>query len=293
MIKSMTGYGIGEYSDESYKVKVEIKSVNNRYNDITVRMPRHLSYLEENIKKIIKDKVKRGKVDVYINLDYINESEVEVHIDIPLAKAYKESLENLVTELNLDDKLRLNNILGLSEVVKTKRKTIDEDQIWTILKEALSIAVINIVDMRAKEGLELKKDLLSKVDIVESNLIKIKERAPLVVLEYKYKLKERLNTILDENIQLDEERLSNEVVFFADKSSVDEELVRLYSHIGQFKSILEEEDLVGRKLDFLIQEFNREVNTIGSKANDITITKYVVELKAELEKIREQIQNIE
>jgi len=293
MIRSMTGYGIGEYSNNDYNVKVEIKSVNNRYNDITIRMPRHLSYLEERIKKVIKDEISRGKVDVYINIDYINQSEVEVHVDKALAKAYKQSLENLVIDLNLNEKPRLHNILGLTDVVKIERKTIDEDQIWNILKEALNISLLSIVDMREKEGLELKKDLLLKIEIVESYTKKIEDRAPKVVLEYKDKLRDRLKTLLDESIQLDEDRLTNEIVFFADKSSIDEELVRLNSHIKQFISILEEDDTIGRKLDFLIQEFNREINTIGSKANDISITKYVLELKAELEKIREQIQNIE
>lgn len=293
MIKSMTGYGMGEFSNEHYKFKVEIKSVNHRYSDITVKLPRHINYLEESIKRNIRDKISRGKVDVYINLEYINESAVDVKIDVPLAKSYKEALSNLLVELNMDDNIRLHNILGIPDVVRTERKELDKDLVWEILSKALFSALDNIMIMKEMEGKALKTDILSKIDNIEGFVNKIGERAPSVVLDYKLKLKERIKTLLEDNVVLDEDRFSNEVAFFADKSSIDEEIVRIYSHIKQFRSILEEDDSVGRKLDFLIQEFNRETNTIGSKANDITISKYVVELKAELEKIREQIQNIE
>lgn len=293
LIKSMTGYGMGEFSNEHYKFKVEIKSVNHRYSDITVKLPRHINYLEEIIKRNVKEKISRGKVDVYINLEYINESAVDVKIDVPLAKSYKEALTNLLVELNMDDSIRLHNILGIPDVVRTERKEIDQDMIWEILSKALFSALDNIMIMKEAEGRALKTDILNKVDNIEGFVNKIEERAPFVVLDYKLKLKERIKNLLEDNIVLDEDRFSNEVAFFADKSSIDEEIVRIYSHIKQFRSIMEEDDSVGRKLDFLIQEFNRETNTIGSKANDITISKYVVELKAELEKIREQIQNIE
>lgn len=289
----MTGYGRGEAFNDSYKFKVEIKAVNHRYNDILIKMPRHISYMEESIKKIIKEKISRGKVDVYINLEYINESAIEVKVDIPLAKSYKSALEELTNELNIDDAIRLNNILSISEVVRTERKELDEDLIWSILKESLDIALDNILQMRVTEGLELKNDILIKLDYIESCVNSIQERAPFVVLEYKDKLRERIKNLMDDNVTLDEERLNSEIVFFADRSSIDEELVRLGSHIKQFRSILNEHDSVGRKLDFLIQEMNREINTIGSKANDLKITNYVVSLKAEIEKIREQIQNIE
>ncbi len=293
LIKSMTGYGKGESSNDLYKFKVEIKAVNHRYNDIIIKMPRHISYLEETIKKIIKDKISRGKVDVYINLEYINESAVDVKVDIPLAKSYMKSLLDLTRELELDDNIRLNNILSISEVIRTERKELDEDLIWGVLKIALNDALDNILNMRLAEGLELKNDILVKLSNIEYLVNQIEQRSPYVVQDYKERLRERISSLLDDNIVLDEERLTNEVVFFADKSSIDEELVRLASHIKQFRSILDEDESIGRKLDFLIQEFNREINTIGSKANDITITKFVVDLKAELEKIREQIQNIE
>jgi uncharacterized protein (TIGR00255 family) len=289
----MTGYGKGESSNDSYRFKVEIKAVNHRYSDISIKIPRHISYLEEKIKKTIKDIISRGKVDVYINLEYINESAIDVKVDIPLAKAYKEALDNLTKELNIDDDIKLGNILNMSEVIKTEKKDLDEDIIWNTLKEALDIALDNIIEMRIAEGTELKNDILLKLDKIESDVKFIEERAPEVVLEYKEKLRERIKNLLDDNISLDEERLCNEIVFFADKSSIDEEIVRLYSHIKQFRAILNEDVSVGRKLDFLIQELNREINTIGSKANDIIIAKYVVNIKSEIEKIREQIQNVE
>ncbi|MDD2446575.1 MAG: YicC family protein [Tissierellia bacterium] len=293
MIKSMTGYGKGEASNDLYKLKVEIKAVNHRYSDISIKIPRQISYLEDKIKKDIKKEINRGKIDVYINLEYISESDIEVKVDIPLAKAYKISLERLKNELNLVDEIRLNNILSMPEIVRTDKRDLDEDLIWNVLSEALNAALTNILNMRITEGNELKNDILEKLHNIEVSVQAIEERAPTVVLEYKEKLKERIIGILEDNIQLDEEKLLNEVAFFADKSSIDEELVRLDSHIKQFKSILNENEPIGRKLDFLIQELNREINTIGSKANDIVIPKYVVNVKSEIEKIREQIQNIE
>lgn len=293
MIRSMTGYGRGEAQNELFKFKIELKAVNHRYNDIFVKMPRHISYLEEKIKKIIKEKIHRGKVDVYINLEYINESSIDVKVDIPLAKSYKLALEELVNELDLEDNIRLNNILGMPEVVSTERKELDEDQIWICLSNGLEIALENIIGMREQEGRELKSDIIDKLLYIEETADKIKERSPQVVLEYRDKLKERIKVLLEDNAVLDEERLSSEVAFFADRCSIDEEIVRLGSHIMQFRSILEENEPIGRKLDFLTQELNREINTIGSKANDITITGHVVNIKAEIEKIREQIQNIE
>lgn len=289
----MTGYGKGEAASELYKFKVEIKAVNHRYSDISIKIPRHISYLEEKIKKIIKDKISRGKIDVYINLEYISESAIEVKVDIPLAKAYKEALDSLTEELNFNDEVRLNNILSISEIVRTDKKELDEDLTWNTLKEALDIALENILNMRIAEGTELKNDIMKKLDNIEREVNLIAERAPSVVLEYKERLRDRIKNLLDDNVSLDEERLCNEIAFFADKSSIDEEIVRLYSHIKQFRAILNEKNSVGRKLDFLIQELNREINTIGSKANDIVIANYVVNLKSELEKIREQIQNIE
>ncbi|MGJ0847734.1 TIGR00255 family protein [Tissierella praeacuta DSM 18095] len=289
----MTGFGRGESSNEVYNFKVEIKAVNHRYNDIVVKMPRHISYLEENVKKIIKTEINRGKIDVYINLDYINESAIDIKVDIPLAKSYKDVLEKLSEELELEENIRLFNILGLSEIIKTERKELDEDIAWTCLKEALNMALRDIMNMKVVEGEELKNDMISKLDRIETIVLEIEERSPLVVLEYKGKLRERIGELLDKDINIDEDRIASEVAIFADKSNINEEIVRLKSHVKQFLSILNEKDAIGRKLDFLIQEMNREINTIGSKANDMLISQNVVEIKSELEKIREQVQNIE
>ena len=289
----MTGYGRGESIKDSYRIKVEIKSVNHRYNDISVRMPRHISYLEESVKKLVKEQVNRGKIDVYINLEYINESAIEVKVDIPLAMSYKRELENLINELNIDDKVKLNNLLNISEIIKTERKELNEDLIWECIKESMSMGLESMIHMREKEGLELKEDIIYKLSLIEKSISYIVERSPFVVIEYKDKLTERIRELIDNNLSLDQDKINSEVAFIADKSSIDEEIVRLNSHIKQFYNILEENEPIGRKLDFLIQELNREINTIGSKANDVIISKYVVELKSELEKIREQIQNIE
>lgn len=289
----MTGFGKGEYENQLYRFIIEIKSVNHRYNDIAIRMPRHIAYLEENMKKSIKEKIKRGKVDVFVNLEYVEDSAIDIKVDIPLAKSYKSALDELVMSLGLKDDIRLNNILGMSDVVKTERKDIDEELITQSLVNALDIALENITEMRLREGEELKEDILVKLKLVEDIVMLIEKRSPLVVIEYKEKLSERIKDLLDNSIEIEEDRLSNEIAFFADKSSIDEEIVRLKSHIKQFISILNEDDSIGRKLDFLIQELNREINTIGSKANDTVISNHVVDLKAELEKIREQVQNIE
>ncbi len=289
----MTGYGRGESLQGSYRIKIEIKAVNHRYNDISVKIPRHINYLEESIKKLVKEKISRGKVDVYLNLEYIDESAVEVKVDIPLAKSFKTALEELIEALNLKDEIRLNNILNISEVMKTERKELNEDLIWNCVNEAVGIALDNMMIMREKEGAQLKADIITKLENINASLFYIVERAPYVVVEYKEKLKERITDLINNSISLDEDKINSEVAFFADKSSIDEEIVRLHSHIKQFYTILEEKEPIGRKLDFLIQELNREINTIGSKANDVVISKYVVELKSELEKIREQIQNIE
>lgn len=293
MIKSMTGFGRGEHNDELYNLKIEIKAVNHRYNDITVKMPRHISYLEEKVKKIIKEEINRGKVDCYINLEYINQSSTEIKVDIELAKSYKLALEELSNELNLKDDIRLNNILNISDIIKTERKELDEDTIWNSLKEALDIALTDIMTMKTAEGEALKEDMTMRLKFIEEIILRIEKRSPVVVEEYRDKLHERIKSLLDKDANIDEDRIAYEVVFFADKSNIDEEVVRLKSHINQFMNILEESDAIGRKLDFLIQEMNREINTIGSKANDMMISQDVVEVKAEIEKIREQVQNVE
>lgn len=293
MIKSMTGFGRGESSDGVHSFSVEIKTVNHRYNDIIVKMPKYLLFLEEKVKKLIKEYLNRGRVEVYINLEYLADSNIEVNVNIPLALAYKRELENLINQLEIGDDISLTHLLTLPEVIKTERKDVDEDVVWGCLSQALEIALENVVNMRKKEGIELKKDIEIQLRKLENLIDKIEKRAPQVVMEYKEKLKERVSELMDEDADLDEERLNFEVVLFADKSDINEEVVRFKSHIKQFYMSLEQDEAVGRKLDFLIQEMNREVNTIGSKANDLEIINDVMDIKAQLEKIREQVQNIE
>lgn len=291
--KSMTGFGLGETSNDVYKLKVEIKTVNHRYNEIFIRLPRHLNYLEDKLKKLIKEYVHRGKIDVYVDFEYIDQSAVAVKVDIPLAVSYKNALTQLKDELDLEDRILLKDIIHVSDVIKMDKKEIDQDAIWKIFKETFEIALKDLTTMKLNEGESLKADILKKLASMEKWIELISERAPFVVVDYREKLHERIKNLLDENLVLDEERFNTEIAYFADKSSIDEEIVRLESHIHQFHDILEENGSIGRKIDFLIQEMNREINTIGSKANDIILSKYVVEVKSELEKIREQIQNIE
>ncbi|NLJ98332.1 MAG: YicC family protein [Tissierellia bacterium] len=293
MIKSMTGFGIGESSDGRYNFSVEIKTVNHRYNDIMIRMPKHLSYLEDKIKTTIKDRINRGRVEVYIKLGYIDEAGMDIKVDFQLARAYKDRLNELIGELQIKDDIKLSHILAVPEIIQTESKKVDDDSIWNCLKIALEVALDNVMTMRKNEGIELKRDMENQLVTVQHLIGKIENRAPLVVIEYKEKLKERIEELLKEDCNIDEDRLNYEVVFFADKSDITEEITRFKSHIKQFSNSLMNEEAVGRKLDFIIQEMNREINTIGSKANDLYICNYVVDIKSELEKIREQVQNIE
>jgi uncharacterized protein (TIGR00255 family) len=289
----MTGYGKGEASSSGFRIKVELKSVNNRYLDITVKLPRYLIYLEESIKKLIKEKLGRGKVDVFINLDFESISSLEVKVDIPLAMNFKNALSDLKDQLQIEDSIRLSNILSIPDVIRTEKRDLDEASVWETLRSAIDSALSQIVVMRESEGQQLKLDMLEKLGKIEEITSEVKIRSPLVVEEYRRKLNERIAALLEEPAIIDQDRLAMEVAVYADKSSIDEELTRMNSHIAQFRSIIEEDGAVGRKLDFLIQEFNREVNTIGSKSSDSIIVNKVVDLKSEIEKIREQVQNIE
>ncbi|NLV75731.1 MAG: YicC family protein [Tissierellia bacterium] len=293
MIKSMTGFGRGESIDGAYSFSVEIRSVNHRYNDIIVKMPKHINYLEEKIKAYIKGKINRGRVEVNICFEYIDDAALDVKVDIPLAKAYRDALDKLTDELNIEDDVNLCNLLNFPDIIKTERKDLNEDKIWNCLRFAIEEALNGVMDMRVKEGLVLKSDLETQLNSMYDIINKIEDRSSLVVTEYKNKLESRIKEILDIDCNIDEERLAYEVAFFADRSDINEEIIRLKSHIKQFLNSLTEKEPVGRKLDFIIQEMNREINTIGSKANDVLISNHVVAIKSQLEKMREQVQNIE
>mgnify|MGYP001157981269 FL=1 len=292
MIRSMTGYGLGEAVLHGKKFTVEIRSVNHRYSDINIRMPRTMNYLEENVKNFLKDKISRGKIDVFITFESTAEDDYEISLNESLANAYIKVLKTIKEKHDVIDDISVSLIAKFPDVITINKKEDDKDFLWSLLEKALIEAFNAFILMREKEGYKLQKDLLEKSMKLEEHLSAIKERSPYLVQDYKVKLEKRLQEILP-NHTLDENRIALEVALFADKCSIDEEIVRLDSHITQLRDILTTEDVVGRKLDFLAQEMNREVNTIGSKANDLQITHSVVELKSEIEKIREQIQNLE
>lgn len=290
---SMTGYGRGDCSDATKNFTVDIRSINHRYSDIVVKMPRHISYLEDKIKKYVKGHVSRGRIEVGINLEYISEDIFEIEVNMELAQGYKSSIERLAGELGVANDLSISKIVEFPDVLKAKKKEEDESLVWDTLKQALHRALENLVSMRAEEGLKLKEDIELKVDSIENTLESISRRSPDVVAEYKEKLAKRIDDLLEGRVEIDESRLANEVAYFADKSNVDEEVVRLKSHMGQLKKTMDSAESKGKKLDFIVQEMNRETNTIGSKSGDIEITNYVVEIKSRIEEIREQVQNIE
>lgn len=293
MLISMTGFGRGEYISESYSFKTEVKTVNHRYNDISIRMPRYLNFLEERIKKEVRNYVKRGRVDVYINIDYLDETSLNIELDLVLARELNKKLNLLRENLSIDREIGIDNILSLGDIIKIERQISDEDILWTGLEKSLNKSLKDLLEMKSAEGENLRQDMEEKLGLIARLVDEIDRRSPVVVSEYREKLRARIEELLDEDMELDDERISQELAFFADKSNIDEEVTRLNSHIKQYFSIMKEEEPVGRKLDFLIQEMNREINTIGSKSGDIEITKNVVEVKSEIEKLREQVQNIE
>ena len=293
-MKSMTGYGRGEGTMYERKFTVEIKAVNHRYNDITVKLPRAIMGFEDEIKKAISKKVFRGKLDVFVNFESFSQEDVNISVNEPLAKSYTETLRKLKSDLQLEGDVTIEMVSKFPDVI-TVDKNISNENTENEIRECLMKAVEDATDafvaMREVEGETLKKNIIEKVAFVNDALQKIEERAPFVSKDYRARLEAKLAD-LDE-IQVDESRLLTEVMLFADKACIDEEITRLHSHISQMYSIVEESVPVGRKLDFLVQEMNRETNTIGSKSNDIQITNHVVDIKSEIEKIREQIQNIE
>lgn len=291
-VRSMTGYGRGEHIAEERKFTVEMRSVNHRYNDMTIKLPRSLASLEDKIKKRIMRDVFRGKTDVYISFETFSAADVEVKLNEALAAAYTEKLRLLEEKFSLLGGNLLELTAKFPDVITVEKAQQEEAVIWEALEPALEEAVEKFVAMRTVEGENLKRDILLKAERIKALVAEVKERSPLVVLEYQEKLNNRLKELLG-GVDIDPQRLATEVAVFADRGCVDEEVTRLESHLVQLKDILDGGGQVGRKLDFLIQEMNRESNTIASKANDIQIVKATIELKSEIEKIREQIQNLE
>ena len=291
-MKSMTGFGRSEIIKNNHKVSIEIKTVNNRFLDINPRMPRTLLYLEESVRSEIKNKLTRGRVDLYINYDTVGESKKTLSVDTGLVKAYLEAAKQIKEVSGLEDEISVFSLMKMPDVIKYEDAPVDENEIKEVLMEALSAALNELVEAREVEGKRMVQDLLMRIELLREILAKIEEREPLVVEEYKAKLRDRLETLLKDT-DLDENRFNTEVLYFADRASITEEIVRLKSHFDQCVFILKSDTAQGRNLDFLIQEMNREFNTIGSKSSDVTITNGVLAAKGEVEKIREQIQNIE
>lgn len=291
MVKSMTGFGRGEHVSDDIKMTVELKSVNHRYCDINIRMPKRISFLENLIRSYVKKRVSRGKVDIYVSYEDHSEGNECIKVNEDLIAQYLKYFQNISEKFELDNDIKVSHITRYPEVIKIEEHEVDENLLWGILKEALSIAVDKLIATRKTEGELLKQDIISKLDAIGALVSHIKERAPYVTMEYKEKLENRINDLLSSTI--DEARLAVEVAIFADKCCVDEEIVRLESHVKHMQQTLNKDIPIGRKLDFLLQEMNRESNTILSKSNDISISEHGLELKTVIEKIREQIQNIE
>lgn len=294
MIKSMTGFGRSEYTDGKRNITVEIKSVNHRYSDISVKMPRRYSFAEDRVKAVVKSRLKRGKVDVSIMVENITENDINIKLNEPIARQYFDNLKTLQESFGLNGEITLKLLATMPDVMKAIPDVDDEEEIAKAILIPVEEAAVNLEKMRAVEGEKLAEDLLGRGETIKEILDKIAERAPGVVVDYAAKLRDRITELLAGNAAVPEERILTEAAIFADKCAIDEEITRLNSHLIQLKKIVDSpNDAEGKKLDFLVQEMNREANTIGSKANDITITNYMLEIKSEIEKIREQVQNVE
>lgn len=292
MLKSMTGYGRNEAIEGGKKILCEIKSVNHRYSDYSVKVPRNYGFLEERVRNFASEYIKRGKIDIYVAVESFDEADKEISVNKELAKSYLDALYDLRDSFSLRDDISTMSLARLPDVFVSERKEEDEEAIWESVKTVLEPAINAFVSMREREGERIEKDLKQRVEYMRTLANKVEERSPKTVLEYQNRLYEKIKEVLEDK-DIDEARVLTEVAIFADKIAVNEELVRLNSHFDEFYQIVSSPEPAGRKLDFLIQEINREINTTGSKASDIEIAKIVVELKAETEKLREQIQNIE
>lgn len=292
MVKSMTGFGRCEVSEGSKKITVEMKSVNHRYLDINIKMPKKLNYFEASIRNLLKDYVQRGKVDIFITYEDSAEKNFALKYNEELAAEYFRYLQQMSERFGLENDVRVSALSRYPEVFSMEEVQTDEEELWKLLENALRGACRQFVETRVKEGENLKRDLCVKLDEMLLHVDYIAVRSPQIISEYRQKLEDKVRELLD-GVQLEESRIAAEVTIFADKICVDEEVVRLRSHIAHTKATLDEGGAVGRKLDFIAQEMNREANTILSKANDLQVSNAAIDLKTEIEKVREQIQNIE
>ena len=292
MIRSMTGFGYYESCTEEKKITVQIKSVNHRYLDLNIRLPKKLNFLESRIRTLLKQYVSRGKIDLYLYYEDFAVSSVSVKYSEAIAGQYLSYIQEMADEFHLEDDIRVSTLSRYPEVFALEEQSLDEEQVWDDLQEAIRMACEQFVQTREAEGASLRDDIAAKLDSMYTNVERIEERAPQIVSEYREKLFKQVQELF-ENRAIDESRLVTEVVLFADKICTDEETVRLKSHIRSMKKEISEGEDVGRKLDFIAQAMNREANTILSKSNDLQTSDIAIELKTSIEKIREQVQNIE
>ena len=292
MIKSMTGFGRAVAETDGYVITVEIKSVNHRYFEFSSRIPRQYGFLDDKLKSYINSRVSRGKVECYVSIDSLNTEAAQVVVNNTLASAYVSALKELSKNYDLKEDFGASTVARFQDVLVVKKADEDEEKIWSYVKSVTDTALDKFIAMRTVEGEKMKNDISSRADYILSCVEYIEKRSPETVKEYNDKLVERVHDLIGD-VSLDEGRVIQEVAIYADKVAVAEETVRLRSHLDQLKAFINADEPVGRKMDFLVQEINRETNTIGSKANDVDIARKVVDIKAEVEKIREQIQNIE
>ncbi len=292
MIRSMTGFGRAQETIDGMSITVEMKSVNHRYFDFSSRVPRTYGFLEEKLKSYIQSHVSRGKLECYVQIETLEIEDCVVSVNHSLASGYIDALKELASKYNLTDDITVTSVAKYHDIFSVHKTEADEERIWNAVKTVADKALDSFVSMREREGAKLKDDILSRCDTILENVKFIEERSPQTVVEYNNKLLERMRNVL-EDVQVDEQRLLTEAAIYSDKIAVAEETVRLRSHIEQMHEFMNSEIAIGRKTDFLIQEFNREANTIGSKAQDVEIARKVIDIKAEIEKIREQVQNIE
>lgn len=293
MLKSMTGYAKNQITYNQKDIIVEIRSVNHKGFEFSCRVPRTFAFLEDKIKNYIQKEVTRGKIDVYVGIDLSSVDSVSINLNVPMLKGYLEMLYKLRDEYELRDDISVTSVARNNDIFDTKKIEQDQDELWEGVKECLDISLKSFIEMRINEGQNLKTDLLKRKDKVISALKEIEERVPQIEREYKERLETRIKELLSDNTKIDEGRILTEVAIFAEKINVTEEIVRLKSHMDQFEQMLNSSEAIGRKMNFLSQEMNREANTIVSKTGDISIVKVIVDIKSEIEIIREQIQNIE
>lgn len=292
MIRSMTGFGRAQTSAEGYNITVEIRSVNHRYFEFAAKIPRVYAFLEEKVKRTLSSDISRGKVECSVQIESTADESVVVAVNEPLAKGYIDAIGSIGNKYGLQNDLMAYSLARFPDVLSITKAPVDEDSLWATVEPVLKEALRKFVFMRETEGQKLREDVLSRADLILENVAYIEERSPQTVARYSEKLLERMKAVLGDT-HIDEARILTEAAVYADKVAVAEETVRLRSHIDQLHTMLDSDEAIGRKLDFLVQEINREANTIGSKAQDVDIARKVIDIKAEVEKIREQIQNIE